>query len=89
MIFKQKKEKSFFFSLFFQIDKACKKKICTNPYSLKKYWSLFVINDEKEKQSLNGMPYKNVSTAHKRHKVAHACLYCKRSHMTCDEGRQK
>lgn len=23
----------------------------------------------------------------KRRKVNHACLYCRRSHMTCDEGR--
>lgn len=25
--------------------------------------------------------------AAKRRKVNHACLYCRRSHMTCDEGR--
>lgn len=25
--------------------------------------------------------------ASKRRKVNHACLYCRRSHMTCDEGR--
>lgn len=25
--------------------------------------------------------------ATKRRKVSHACLYCRRSHMTCDEGR--
>jgi hypothetical protein len=23
----------------------------------------------------------------KRRKVNHACLYCRRSHMTCDDGR--
>ncbi|EJD41554.1 hypothetical protein AURDEDRAFT_138619 [Auricularia subglabra TFB-10046 SS5] len=27
------------------------------------------------------------STTPKRKKVNHACLYCRRSHMTCDEGR--
>jgi hypothetical protein len=30
---------------------------------------------------------KRKPTAAKRRKVNHACLYCRRSHMTCDEGR--
>jgi len=30
---------------------------------------------------------KRKPTATKRRKVNHACLYCRRSHMTCDEGR--
>lgn len=30
---------------------------------------------------------KRPSKAAKRRKVNHACLYCRRSHMTCDEGR--
>lgn len=30
---------------------------------------------------------KRAPKAAKRRKVNHACLYCRRSHMTCDEGR--
>lgn len=30
---------------------------------------------------------KRKPTTAKRRKVNHACLYCRRSHMTCDEGR--
>ena len=30
---------------------------------------------------------KRKPTTTKRRKVNHACLYCRRSHMTCDEGR--
>ena len=30
---------------------------------------------------------KRTSKVAKRRKVNHACLYCRRSHMTCDEGR--
>jgi hypothetical protein len=30
---------------------------------------------------------KRASKMGKRRKVNHACLYCRRSHMTCDEGR--
>lgn len=30
---------------------------------------------------------KKTTAGAKRRKVNHACLYCRRSHMTCDEGR--
>ncbi|CAO3660851.1 unnamed protein product [Rhizopus stolonifer] len=30
---------------------------------------------------------KKPRTGPKRRKVTHACVYCRRSHMTCDEGR--
>ncbi|KAI9312619.1 hypothetical protein BX666DRAFT_803792 [Dichotomocladium elegans] len=30
---------------------------------------------------------KKKRTGPKRRKVTHACVYCRRSHMTCDEGR--
>ncbi|KAI8362606.1 hypothetical protein BD560DRAFT_437134 [Blakeslea trispora] len=34
-----------------------------------------------------GQDNKKKRTGPKRRKVTHACVYCRRSHMTCDEGR--
>jgi hypothetical protein len=31
---------------------------------------------------------KKPRTGPKRRKVTHACVYCRRSHMTCDEGKE-
>lgn len=35
----------------------------------------------------NGGPIEEAPAKKKRKKVSHACLYCRRSHMVCDEGR--
>lgn len=48
--------------------------------------------DVKTEPSINGDNdnsdgAKKKRTVTKRRKVNHACLYCRRSHMTCDEGR--
>ena len=38
-------------------------------------------------EDISGDGKKRPSKMGKRRKVNHACLYCRRSHMTCDEGR--
>ncbi|KAI0294007.1 hypothetical protein BC826DRAFT_1013743 [Russula brevipes] len=43
--------------------------------------------DREGEEDLSGDAKKRASKAAKRRKVNHACLYCRRSHMTCDEGR--
>jgi hypothetical protein len=40
-----------------------------------------------ETDSTNGDGEDGKKKKAKRRKVNHACLYCRRSHMTCDEGR--
>lgn len=42
--------------------------------------------DSDDEDSSNGGKKKS-GKGSKRRKVNHACLYCRRSHMTCDEGR--
>jgi hypothetical protein len=43
--------------------------------------------DHEDDDGISGDSKKRTSKAAKRRKVNHACLYCRRSHMTCDEGR--
>jgi hypothetical protein len=40
-----------------------------------------------DEDGISGDSKKRTLKAAKRRKVNHACLYCRRSHMTCDEGR--
>lgn len=42
--------------------------------------------DAQSSSTMDEDPSKKKKTT-KRRKVNHACLYCRRSHMTCDEGR--
>ncbi|RKP10511.1 hypothetical protein THASP1DRAFT_34097 [Thamnocephalis sphaerospora] len=45
-------------------------------------------NGNSEKTSAAAAPDpKRKKNGQKRRKVSHACVYCRRSHMTCDEGR--
>ncbi|KAI0252870.1 hypothetical protein BJV78DRAFT_1199626 [Lactifluus subvellereus] len=43
--------------------------------------------EHEDEDGVSGNSKKRPSKAAKRRKVNHACLYCRRSHMTCDEGR--
>jgi hypothetical protein len=43
--------------------------------------------DREDEEGLVGDGRKRPPKAARRRKVNHACLYCRRSHMTCDEGR--
>ncbi len=44
-------------------------------------------NGHDSEEGVLGDGKKRPSKMGKRRKVNHACLYCRRSHMTCDEGR--
>ena len=43
--------------------------------------------DREVEEELVGDSKKRSPKVARRRKVNHACLYCRRSHMTCDEGR--
>ena len=46
------------------------------------------MNYEREgEEEVLGDSRRRPTKAARRRKVNHACLYCRRSHMTCDEGR--
>ncbi|KAI8336196.1 hypothetical protein BC941DRAFT_428578 [Chlamydoabsidia padenii] len=44
-------------------------------------------NTNNNDTSQNDSDLKKKRTGPKRRKVSHACVYCRRSHMTCDDGR--
>ncbi|KAG2174780.1 hypothetical protein INT43_005842 [Umbelopsis isabellina] len=44
-------------------------------------------SDQQKQQAANAQDSKKKRNGPKRRKVSHACVYCRRSHMTCDDGR--